>query len=81
MFHITPLDASFGAEVRGWEPGRALSESEAETLHAALRENVLLVLRGHRPPSDEEFARRLRPERDTLHAADVDPDGGLKHVG
>ena len=57
MFEISPQDASFGAEVRGWEPGRPLTESETETLHAALREHLLLVLRGQRRPSDEEFAR------------------------
>lgn len=57
MFDITPLDAPFGAEVRGWDPGRALEDSEFETLQSALREHVLLVLRGHRRPSNEEFAR------------------------
>ena len=57
MFDITPRDASFGAQVRGWEPGRPLTESETETLHAALREHLLLVLRGHRRPSNGEFAR------------------------
>ncbi len=57
MFEITPLEAPFGAEVRGWEPGRRLSEGEAEILRSSLREHVLLLLRGHPPPSDEEFAR------------------------
>jgi len=57
MWDITPLEAPFGAEVRGWEPGRTPTAGEAETLRSALREHVLLVLRGHRRPSDEEFGR------------------------
>jgi len=57
MFDITRLDAPFGACVRGWEPGRPLDDAETEVLHEALRGHVLLVLRGHRCPTNEEFAR------------------------
>jgi alpha-ketoglutarate-dependent taurine dioxygenase len=57
MYGITPLEAPFGAEVRGWEPGRALTDGEADTLRAALREHSFLLFRGHRTPSNEEFAR------------------------
>ena len=57
MFDITPLDAAFGAEVRGWDPSRALTPAEEAELRNALREHVLLVLRGHPRPSDAEFAR------------------------
>lgn len=57
MLDITPLDAPFGALVRGWEPGRAPTEGEAHTLRSALREHVLLLLRGHPRPTDDELAR------------------------
>ena len=57
MIDVTPLKAPFGAEVRGWEPGRALTDSEEEVLRNALHTYVLLVLRGHPRPSNEEFAR------------------------
>ena len=57
MYDIKPLDAPFGAEVRGWEPGRPLSEGESSALRSALGEHTLLLLRGHRAPSNEEFAR------------------------
>lgn len=57
MIDVTPLKAPFGAEVRGWEPGRALTDSEEEVLRKALHTYVLLVLRGHPRPSNEEFAR------------------------
>ncbi len=57
MFDITPFDGPFGGEVRGWDPGRALTDSEMDELRRALRAHVLLVLRGHPQPSNDEFAR------------------------
>ena len=54
---MKPLDAPFGAEVRGWEPSRPLTDNEARTLRDALHEHTLLLLRGHPQPSDEEFSR------------------------
>ncbi len=57
MFDITPFDGPFGCLVRGWDPGRVLTDSEANELRGTLRSHVLLVLRGHPQPSNEEFAR------------------------
>jgi taurine dioxygenase/pentalenolactone F synthase len=57
MLEITPIEGPFGAVVRGWDPGRALTESEEAELHGALQTYVLLVLRGHPQPSNQEFAR------------------------
>jgi len=57
MFDIAPLDAPFGASLRGWDPSRPFADAEAEAVRKALREHSLLVLRGHPRPTDEEFAR------------------------
>jgi taurine dioxygenase/pentalenolactone F synthase len=55
---VTPFaDASFGAVVTGWDPGRAPDEQLVGELRAALAEHVLLVLRGHRPPGESELIR------------------------
>ena len=57
MFDIQPLDAPFGATLRGWEPSQPLSDAETDALRKALSEHSLLLLRGQPRPSDEEFAR------------------------
>ena len=57
MIDITPFDSPLGAEVRGWDPTRALTELEADELRGGLRNHRLLVLRGHSRPSNVEFAR------------------------
>ena len=54
MFDIPRLDAPFGACVRGWRPSLPLDDAEPEVLHEALREHVLLVLRGHPRPTNED---------------------------
>jgi pentalenolactone F synthase len=61
---ITPLGPPFGAEVRGWDPGRDVTDRLVHVLKEALAEHLVLVFRGHRPPEDEElveFARRFGP--------------------
>ena len=60
MFDITPLDAAFGAEVRGWDPSRALTTAEEAELRNALREHALLVLLG-----DQRTHAGLRIQRIT----------------
>lgn len=50
-------DASFGAIVEGLEPSEPPTEEIVAEVRAALAEHVLLVVRGHRPPSDAELVR------------------------
>jgi alpha-ketoglutarate-dependent taurine dioxygenase len=47
----------FGAEVRGWHPGRELGHDELAFLRRALHTHVLLVFRGHPVPTHAELAR------------------------
>jgi taurine dioxygenase/pentalenolactone F synthase len=50
-------DAPFGALVAGWDPGTEPDEALVAELRAALASHVLLVLRGHRRPTDAELTR------------------------
>lgn len=54
---ITPLDAPLGAMVRGWNPKLELTDADLGLLRQAMREHLVLVLRGHAPPSDAELVR------------------------
>jgi alpha-ketoglutarate-dependent taurine dioxygenase len=54
---ITPLDAPLGAMVRGWNPKRQLSAADLGLLRQAMREHLVLVLRGHAQPTDAELVR------------------------
>jgi alpha-ketoglutarate-dependent taurine dioxygenase len=53
---IRPFDGSFGAEVREWDPNRALTADEQLTLRAALCDHVLLLFRGHERPTHAQLA-------------------------
>jgi taurine dioxygenase/pentalenolactone F synthase len=56
MLAVAPLpDAAFGAEVKGWDPGVQPDAELVAEIRDALAEHCLLVLRGHRPPSDAEL--------------------------
>ena len=54
---ITPLDAPLGAMVRGWNPKAELSSADLGLLRQAMREHLVLVLRGHAQPTDAELVR------------------------
>ena len=49
--------ASFGATVEGLEPAEPPTDEIVAAVRAALAEHVLLVVRGHRPPTDAELVR------------------------
>ncbi|HEV8297580.1 MAG TPA: TauD/TfdA family dioxygenase [Acidimicrobiales bacterium] len=53
---LTPL-APFGAEVRGWDPSRDLTDAEVGYVRDALAAHVLLCFRGHPVPTHAELAR------------------------
>lgn len=57
MVEITPLDAAFGAEVRGWEPSRPPDPALVRQLQRALDAHHVLVLRGHPTPTDAQLVR------------------------
>jgi taurine dioxygenase/pentalenolactone F synthase len=50
-------DAPFGALVEGWDPTVEPDDDLVAEVRAALAEHVLLVLRGHRRPTDAELTR------------------------
>lgn len=54
---ITPLDAPLGAVVFGWNPKVELPDTDLGLLRQAMREHLVLVLRGHAPPTDAELVR------------------------
>ncbi len=54
---IRPLPAPVGAILTGWNAEEALRPEDRETILQALRRHLVLVFRGHRPPSDEAFVR------------------------
>lgn len=55
---VTPLPHSpFGGLVAGWDPGQEPTPELVGEVRHALAAHVLLVLRGHRPPSDAELIR------------------------
>ncbi len=54
---ITPLDAPLGAMVRGWDPKAELSSDDLGRFRQAMREHLVLVLRGHAQPTDAELVR------------------------
>jgi pentalenolactone F synthase len=56
QLHALP-DAPFGALVEGWDPGREPDDELVAEVRAGLADHVLLVLRGHRRPSDDELTR------------------------
>jgi taurine dioxygenase/pentalenolactone F synthase len=57
---ISPLTAPVGAVVTGWAAGEELCSEDRETILQALRQHLVLVFRGHRPPSDEALVRFAR---------------------
>lgn len=54
---ITPLEAPLGAMVAGWNPKVELPDADLAMLRQAMREHLVLVLRGHAPPTDDELVR------------------------
>lgn len=54
-FEIEPLAGAMGAIVRGWTPGKPLSEQDRETIGEALRQYLVLVFRGQQQPTDDEL--------------------------
>jgi taurine dioxygenase/pentalenolactone F synthase len=54
---ITGLHASFGGEVRGWDPSVSFTPDEVDALHDALGRFALLLFRGQRSPDNEELLR------------------------
>ena len=57
MLGIVALEGSLGAEVRGWQPDRDLTEQEHAQLLDALDARLVLVLRGQPKPTDDQIAR------------------------
>jgi pentalenolactone F synthase len=57
MLGIVALEGSLGAEVRGWQPDRDLTEPERGQLLDALDARLVLVLRGQPQPTDDQIAR------------------------
>ena len=49
--------APFGATVEGLEPAETPTEEIVAEVRAELAEHVLLVVRGHRPPTNAELVR------------------------
>lgn len=54
---IEALDQPLGAIVRGWQPEITLSESDHQTIIAALQEHIVLVFRGNPQPDDNALVR------------------------
>jgi len=57
ILEITPLDAPLGAMMRGWNPKAPLSSDDLGLLRQAMREHLVLLLRGHTQPTDAELVR------------------------
>jgi alpha-ketoglutarate-dependent taurine dioxygenase len=57
MVGIVAFDGSLGAEVRGWQPDREITEDERAQLLDALDARLVLVLRGQPQPTDDQIAR------------------------
>jgi pentalenolactone F synthase len=51
------FEGSLGAEVRGWQPDREVTETERAQLLDALDARLVLVLRGQPLPTDDQIAR------------------------
>jgi alpha-ketoglutarate-dependent taurine dioxygenase len=60
MVGIIAFEGSLGAEVRGWQPDRDLTEGERAQLLDALDSRLVLVVRGQVQPTDEQIARLAR---------------------
>jgi taurine dioxygenase len=71
-FEITALDASFGCEVRGWDPSASLTPDDVDALRDALGRFTLLLFRGQRTPENEELVG-LASSFGELHR-DAEPD-------
>ena len=71
MIQVRDLGASFGAEVGGWEPARALRPDDRERIRAALRDHSLLVFRGHTRPTDAELARFAAEFGQTVQGGEI----------
>jgi taurine dioxygenase len=54
---ISGLDASFGCEVRGWDPSVPFTPDEVDTLREALGRFSLLLFRGQQTPEDDQLVR------------------------
>jgi taurine dioxygenase len=54
---ISGLDASFGCEVRGWDPSAPFTPDDVDALRDALGRFSLLLFRGQRTPDDDELVR------------------------
>ena len=47
----------FGAIVTGWRPDAELTADDLDTIRVALQQHLVLVFRGHAPPTDAELVR------------------------
>jgi pentalenolactone F synthase len=56
MLGIVTLEGSVGAEVRGWQPDRDLTDRERGQLLDALDARLVLVLRDQPQPTDDQIA-------------------------
>ncbi len=70
MLQITPLAEPLGAEVRGWQPASDLTGDELDALRQALDSRLVLVLRGHPKPTDEQIVRLARRLGDVFAGGD-----------
>ena len=57
MVGIVAFEGSLGAEVRGWQPDRDLSDKDRAELLDALDARLVLVVRGQPRPTDDQIAR------------------------
>ncbi|MCC7414407.1 MAG: TauD/TfdA family dioxygenase [Gammaproteobacteria bacterium] len=69
QLELSPLEAPFGAEVRGWSAEREPDGDAVATIRAALARHVLLVFRGHRSPTDADLVRFARHFGDLIRGA------------
>lgn len=70
MVAIVALEGSLGAEVRGWQPDRDLTEEDKVQLLDALDTRLVLVLRGHPKPTDGQIARLAHGFGDVFSTGD-----------
>ncbi len=79
LFDIEPLDATFGAVVKGVEL-RAIDDAAFEALHETWLEHALLIFPGQFLTIDEQndFARRFGPlEFEAVPFSNVDAEGNV----
>jgi taurine dioxygenase len=68
---VVPLAAPIGALVTGWDPASPLTEAERTLLAATLHRRLVLVLRGHRVPTNEELTDFAASFGELAPAADL----------